>query len=106
MTIETSSATRPALSVSSRQAEKALIGALLLFAAGLRLTALLALPSMNWGDEIFQATEQAHRLVYGTGLVPWEFQVGIRSWILPGVHRGADGSFCASSATVLIITCP
>jgi hypothetical protein len=40
---------------------------------------------MVWGDEIFQVSEQAHRLVYGSGLVPWEFQLGMRSWLLPGV---------------------
>jgi hypothetical protein len=45
-------------------------------------------PSMNWPDEIFQATEQAHRLVYGTGLVPWEFQLHVRSWLLPGAIAG------------------
>jgi hypothetical protein len=43
---------------------------------------------MVWGDEIFQSSEQAHRLVFGSGLVPWEFQVGMRSWLLPGVIAG------------------
>jgi hypothetical protein len=38
-----------------------------------------------WPDETFQATEQALRLVSGRGLIPWEFQVGARSWILPGL---------------------
>ena len=37
------------------------------------------------GDEIFQTSEQAHRLVYGSGLIPWEFQLGMRSWLLPGI---------------------
>ncbi len=35
-------------------------------------------------DEIFQYTEQAHRLTYGYGYVPWEYVYGIRSWLLPG----------------------
>jgi GPI mannosyltransferase 3 len=52
---------------------------------GLRLLPILLAPSLNWADEIFQATEQAHRLVYGVGLVPWEFQLDVRSWLLPGV---------------------
>jgi phosphatidylinositol glycan class B len=51
---------------------------------GLRLIPLVFVPSANWYDEIFQSTEQAHRLVYGYGLVPWEFQLGMRSWLLPG----------------------
>jgi hypothetical protein len=62
----------------------ALVG-LVLLSVGLRLVPVLFQPSLNWWDEIFQATEQAHRVVYGTGLVPWEFQLGVRSWLLPGV---------------------
>jgi hypothetical protein len=34
-------------------------------------------------DEVFQVLEAAHRLVFGQGLVPWEFQVGLRSWLIP-----------------------
>ena len=45
-------------------------------------------PSLNYPDEIFQSMEQAHRLVYGTGLVPWEFIYGTRSWFFPGVIAG------------------
>jgi GPI mannosyltransferase 3 len=56
-----------------------------LLAIGLRLIPIIFVPSMVWGDEIFQASEQAHRLVYGSGLVPWEFQLGMRSWLLPSV---------------------
>lgn len=65
-----------------------MFAALLLIAAGLRLLPILVTPSLNWADEIFQATEQAHRLVYGNGLVPWEFQLGARSWLFPGVIAG------------------
>jgi GPI mannosyltransferase 3 len=64
------------------------LGAIVLLAAALRLIPVLFVPSLNYPDEIFQVTEQAHRLVYGTGLVPWEFQLGIRSWILPGLVAG------------------
>jgi GPI mannosyltransferase 3 len=67
---------------------KAGLVVLVAMAIGLRLAAVLLVPSLNWADEIFQATEQAHRLVYGTGLVPWEFQLGARSWLLPGVIAG------------------
>jgi phosphatidylinositol glycan class B len=37
-----------------------------------------------WPDEIFQSLEPAHRLVFGYGLVPWEFIDGARNWALPG----------------------
>jgi GPI mannosyltransferase 3 len=70
-----------------RLAAAALV-ALIGLAIGLRLVPILVTPSINWGDEIFQITEQAHRLVYGYGLVPWEFQLGIRSWLLPGFVAG------------------
>jgi hypothetical protein len=56
-----------------------------LLAIGLRLIPIVFVPTIVWGDEIFQTSEQAHRLVYSTGLVPWEFQLGMRSWLLPGV---------------------
>jgi hypothetical protein len=62
----------------------ALLG-LVLLSIGLGLVPVLFEPSLNWWDEIFQATEQAHRVIYGTGLEPWEFQLGVRSWLLPGV---------------------
>jgi hypothetical protein len=58
---------------------------LVVLAIALRLEPILVVPSMVWPDEIFQTTEQAHRLVFGSGLVPWEFQLGMRSWLLPGV---------------------
>lgn len=37
-----------------------------------------------WPDEIYQSFEPAHRLVFGYGLVPWEFIDGARNWALPG----------------------
>ena len=39
-------------------------------------------------DEIFQYLEQAHRLKFGYGIIPWEYRYGIRSWILPGFLAG------------------
>ncbi len=54
----------------------------------LRLVSTVFVPSINWGDEIFQTVEPAHRLVFGYGLVPWEFELGMRSWLLPGVLAG------------------
>ena len=47
--------------------------------------AYLLWPNLGNPDETFQYLEQAHRLVYGTGIVPWDFLAGIRSWLLPGL---------------------
>lgn len=79
---------RRARSVDDRRLAAAALIGLFTLAVLLRMVPTLFVPSMNWGDEIFQASEQAHRLVYGTGLVPWEFQLGIRSWLLPGAIAG------------------
>jgi GPI mannosyltransferase 3 len=38
-----------------------------------------------WPDEIYQSLEPAHRLVWGRGLVAWEFSSGARPWTLPGL---------------------
>ena len=35
-------------------------------------------------DEIMQYLEPAHRAVFGSGIVFWEFQYGGRSWLVPG----------------------
>jgi hypothetical protein len=35
-----------------------------------------------WPDEVYQSFEPAHRLVFGHGLVAWEFVEGARSWAL------------------------
>src|SRR5579875_1761113 len=70
------------------RADAAAVAVLVSLAFALRLIPVVFVPSLNWADEIFQTTEQAHRLVYGTGLVPWEFQLHIRSWLLPGAIAG------------------
>lgn len=60
---------------------------LLLLAAALRV-------SVTWGasvhhpDELFQYLEQAHRLVFGYGYVPWEYRDGMRSWLVPWLLAG------------------
>ncbi len=41
-----------------------------------------------WPDEIYQSLEPAHRLVYGYGLLAWEFIEGARNWALPGFIAG------------------
>ena len=60
------------------------LAVLLLAAFASRLAAAIWLPSIHHPDEIFQALEQAHRVVFGYGMVPWEFRDGARSWLLAG----------------------
>lgn len=39
-------------------------------------------------DEVMQYLEQAHRIVFGAGIVPWEYLAGTRSYLLPGFIAG------------------
>jgi GPI mannosyltransferase 3 len=64
------------------------IATLCLGAFLLRLIPVLFYPSLHFPDEVFQTAEQAHRLVYGNGIRPWEFDYGARSWLLPGAIAG------------------
>ena len=73
--------------LSQRSAEIGL-AVLVALAILLRLQPILVEPSAVWPDEIFQTSEPAHRLVFGSGLVAWEFQLGVRSWLLPGIIAG------------------
>src|SRR5208283_263980 len=56
-------------------------------AVGGALRAWLALTDAGiyWPDEIYQSLEPAHRLVWGRGLVAWEFLDGARPWTLPAL---------------------
>ncbi len=85
MALELQAASPFAHATGERRPADWILGGLIAIAIFVRLVPILFSPSLNWGDEIFQTTEQAHRLVYGTGLVPWEFELGVRSWLLPGV---------------------
>ena len=55
----------------------------ILLGFGLRLAVALGSEETIHPDEVFQYLEQAHRLVFGYGIVPWEYIHGIRSWLLP-----------------------
>jgi GPI mannosyltransferase 3 len=65
---------------SKRQLAIILIGAALV-----RIVICLFSDNLNHPDENFQIYEQAHRLVFGYGIIPWEFQQSVRSWIVPGI---------------------
>ena len=44
--------------------------------------------SIVFPDEFHLSTEQAHRLVYGYGLIPWEYDQGARTWAWPVMLAG------------------
>ncbi len=64
------------------------LGAICVAAFLLRLLPIVLVPNLHQPDEVFQSIEQAHRLVYGNGVIPWEFQYGARSWLVPGAIAG------------------
>jgi hypothetical protein len=49
----------------------------------LRLAVALFSDQIYYSDEIFQYLEQAHRMVFGYGYIPWEYRFGLRSLLLP-----------------------
>lgn len=74
---------------SSRRAWWIGLGLTALAALAIRASTAVAFPNIVWPDEIYQSLEQAHRLAFGSGVVPWEFRDGTRSWLLPGALAGA-----------------
>jgi hypothetical protein len=61
---------------------RAAFWAILALALVLRLYAL-SLWSIHHPDEIFQYLEPAHRLLFGRGVVTWDYRYEIRGWLLP-----------------------
>lgn len=60
-----------------------MFSALFAIALGVRVGIALGGQFIHHPDEIFQTIEQSHRVVFGYGLVPWEYVEGIRWWGLP-----------------------
>jgi hypothetical protein len=88
------------------RAKKIAAWAVLLGSAfALRIGLAAASPNIFFPDEIFQTLEPAHRLVYGYGVISWEWRLGIRSWVFPiflaGVMRATTWMGAASSGYVL-----
>ena len=54
----------------------------------LRIWLALSDDGIYWPDEIHQSVEPAHRLVFGYGMVSWEFAEGARNWAFPGMVAG------------------
>jgi len=63
------------------------VSAILLLAIVLRALAFSPY-AIHHPDEVFQYLEQAHRLAFGSGIVPWEMRHGMRSWLVPLVLAG------------------
>ncbi len=65
-------------------AARAVLYGSLLVGFVLRARIVFSDDGINWPDEIYQSFEPAHRLVFGHGLVAWEFLEGARTWAVPG----------------------
>ncbi len=74
----------PGVGVSPRITALAL-PVLLAVGFALRMGASLTQTHVLFFDETVQYFEQGHRLAFGSGIVPWEFAEGVRSWLLPGL---------------------
>ncbi|HXQ49796.1 MAG TPA: hypothetical protein VN802_01775 [Stellaceae bacterium] len=64
------------------------LAAVLGLAFAIRTAVVLTQVYVTHPDEVFQYLDQGHRLAFGSGVVPWEFFDGIRSWLLPGILAG------------------
>lgn len=87
--------------------DRRLVAAILVVAGVPRLLLAIKDRGIFWPDEIFQSLEQAHRVAFGYGFIPWEFQDGARSWLFPGIFallwKGAASlGFRSSIALVLL----
>ncbi len=82
------SAPKPQLTGSSQgrlsQRDWVALLAVCILAFVIRACVMTFLPSILHPDEVMWM-EQANRIVNHQGLVPWDFQVGERSWAWPGV---------------------
>jgi len=59
---------------------------ILLLAAIVRMIAAVYSSGYMHPDEPYQSLEQAHRIVYGYGIIPWEFVFGARFWFFPALY--------------------
>lgn len=64
------------------------LAVLLALALAARLGSYALFPGIVHADEVFQYAEPATRLVFGEGLIPWEWRLQIRSWLFPGFLAG------------------
>ncbi len=62
--------------------ERLWLMAILIVAAALRIWTFRPY-GLHHPDELYQYLEQAHRLISGLGIVPWEYRADMRSWLPP-----------------------
>lgn len=67
-----------------RKERLVILGFLCAAALALRVALALGSPNLPYPDEAF-LLEQAHRIVWGYGITPVDWRVGMRSWYLPGL---------------------
>lgn len=101
--------------VLSEPGYAACVAGILLFGIALRIAATLPV-AMHHPDEIIQYLEQAHRLVFGYGVVPWEYRYGMRQWLVPlllsepmrlgnAIAPGSDLYLLLPRMTVALLSC-
>ncbi len=87
----------------------------LVLAAGFaaRIAVGMSTDTVLMADEVYQYLEQAHRLVFGAGIVPWEYVYGMRSWLpalaIAGVLQacaffGFEQPFVYQTATIVFLS--
>jgi GPI mannosyltransferase 3 len=69
-------------------AARLILWSALIAGLGCRVYVMFTDDGIYWPDEIHQSLEPAHRLVFGYGLIAWEFSDGARNWAFPGVIAG------------------
>jgi hypothetical protein len=91
----------------TRRGATVALAAILVVAFIVRVLVAYAIPSQCWPDEVFQSLEQAHRVVFGRGVIPWEFVEGTRSWVFPGFLAGVmeASRVVGSSPAVYLMAC-
>src|SRR5579863_8082206 len=87
--------------------DRRVVAMILVVAAVPRLALAICDQGIFWPDEIFQSLEQAHRVAFGYGFIPWEFQDGARSWLFPGIFallwKGAAAAGVQSSIALVLL---
>lgn len=64
---------------------KVLLAALLVSSLAVKLFVFWWQPNTSYTDVLMQYLEQAHRVLTGQGLVPWEYALGLRSYLVAGL---------------------
>lgn len=76
---------------SSRRIAFLFFGACLVAGLALRIALAATDHGIYYPDELYQSLEQAHRLIFGYGFIPWEFESGARNWTFAGLCTGLMG---------------